>query len=730
MKIALAVILLTVLTNSLYAKASKILFIDTAGANPYCYDSFIAIAKQHGLEIDIKPFYELPAEPTWLDQYSGVILSLDGLFLRKLALDLQTEKTVKHPLVRSALETVTQLSKKNNMLIGILLPSVNNHVAVYSLMQFLLHQWHFYDEQTKQLIEPILRLTLSQMLTGDAQKSCGYHTSLLCRKTDALEKNKNDFNITLTDPKTGNLIAQTLPLPHSALQQNQFLKNLIPTALYMCNPSINNHYFIAKNSFITFGDIQENFLLNPIDTSLRQELFNELQNNIQFIAKQMNSQNGLKVSVSESNSSHLEQKMNGIPIEPSKSILGKMNKLLQYLKNKWWNTENIPLSASNISGNEMITLACHYDWTQQGIWCGWTGLDAYKDKELQAAEHILKTGLNLIWIELNPEWYLSIHGIKKDQKEAFLQRINTFTQALQQKSKELNQPIPKIFIGTDITSNFAQQKVQNIATDVFGNTYTKIPSPLDYANLWRTELIDVLTHFITQWQRIGNGVPIAGIFLDLEMYHAQDQTGQYLPLMDFSDLSWQFYCNKQNDAQAATARSLEDRVRYLHTNKLFAQYFQILSSGAKDIGKSIKQYIKQVLPEAIVAVYNLTLPSNWFYCGFLSGLSTPKEPIIYASFNNEYQRHKQWLNNKNVYLLHLPVMLLSKIRTIPDFNLIDTLSNNHDGIWFNRIERLEQSRNSTDWPYDFGLEVTPLETDIFIENLNKTIKKGQKSSHF
>src|SRR5690606_8286303 len=110
--------------------------------------------------------------------------------------------------------------------------------------------------------------------------------------------------------------------------------------------------------------------------------------------------------------------------------------------------------------------------------------------------------------------------------------IFRFTAALKKKSTELKLPLPHIFIGMEISGNFGSKLPIESAKDIYGKNYTKIPSPLDFENYWQKEVIEVFDRFYEIWQHnIGNDLPLAGIFLDFEMYHAQDQTGQYTNLM-------------------------------------------------------------------------------------------------------------------------------------------------------------------------------------------------------
>ncbi len=58
----------------------------------------------------------------------------------------------------------------------------------------------------------------------------------------------------------------------------------------------------------------------------------------------------------------------------------------------------------------------------------------------------------------------------------------------------------------------------------------------------------------------------------------------------------------------------------LHTCKKprhFDAYLNFLEQQATSIGKQLKHDIRNLLPHAIIGVYQMTLPGSWFYRGLL-----------------------------------------------------------------------------------------------------------------
>lgn len=131
---------------------------------------------------------------------------------------------------------------------------------------------------------------------------------------------------------------------------------------------------------------------------------------------------------------------------------------------------------------------------------------------------------------------------------------------------------------------------------------------------------------------------------------------------------------------------VQDRVQYLKNNKRFAQYFEILTQEARKIGQQIRHQLQVLKPELRVAVYAPTLPSSWFYRGIMSGLSTPTTPLITATFNTDFYRHRPWLEQHNIFLKHGSALMMSKI-TDTDSSLIKQIAPHHDFVWYNRPSR-------------------------------------------
>jgi len=214
-------------------------------------------------------------------------------------------------------------------------------------------------------------------------------------------------------------------------------------------------------------------------------------------------------------------------------------------------------------------------------------------------------------------------------------------------------------------------------------------------------------------------------FLDLEMYHAQNQASQYTSTMDFSQTAWNLWLKRRPYCAQPQVDNPQDRISYLAEHTLLSEYYQVLQQEACILGRKIREYVRSIIPGGLIGVYAINLPHSWFYLGFLAGLSTPTSPIILATFNHRFDQHQKWLEKQKIYAYHMSPYLLSKLQNKSDAALISDLAQVNHGVWFNKISRIAQSREKKDWAWDFGMEVTPLETSVATQLISNEIEQAQ-----
>jgi hypothetical protein len=668
----------------------RLLLIDTEFNEAYTYNSFLLLAKSVGFKPDYKQFYDVTESS--LACYGCIILNINGNFVNNYFNQLQKNQPITNPVIQKILDLIRILKKQKNKLVGIMLPSsmggnaktTFERAAMISKMCFPIT-----DSLKKHLFS-----FLHTLMQPDHKRSFQYDTSLIPQNYELQKKNNEPLQHNppvIINKTTNTIISSPLPLLHN--------QGTFPLAWYGSNALTNSHFFITKSSLMTFADIAESFVYNPTDFSVRLKKLEEVQQLLYELYR--------TTLLGTLKRSPLKEKPPLPTFFTRQFVIGEKKQCSQE-RNK------------NVNKNL-------FDWVlKEKIWCALATLDAYAKKEEDSVRSLLKLNLNLLWLQLSPEFYFSKEAVLKDQKDKFLEMIRNFTHALQKVSSETKEKIPKVFAGFEITGNFSQRPVANPVVDCYGEVYTKVPSPFDFKNLWHMELLDVFDDFYETWPTISNGVPLDGVFLDFEMYHAKDQTGHYTSIMDFSDCAWNVYCDAAHQQVLKKITTVDARIGYLMKHKKCEDYFKRLEREAFALGKQIKERIRKKLPNALIAIYDIYLPSIWFYKGITAGLSSPEEPVILATFNNDFYSHCRWLKKNNIYAYHLPVILLAKFKKIADFDLIGEAERYHDGVWFNRISRLAESRDSKDWTWDYGVEVTPLDTAAVVEQIRKQIDTLQK----
>lgn len=670
-----------------YGIQDRLLIIDTGFNDPYTYKNFIELANSVGFRAEVKSFYNL--SPGAMDAYGSILVNLDDSFVADYLKNKDTQEKV-NPITKKISSLVSLLKKSKCRILGFMLPSkMGSSVKDSCRNAFGLTMSAFEGDK---VIKKSLYNFLQELMQSDSKRSLYYHTTLLTKheKNEKLSECAAKSKIpNYIDEKSNSVIVGHLPY-HG-------FQSFPPLAWYYADKKTGRQYIITKASLMLFSDIGENFIYNPMEFPLRTQRLQELQ---QLLYEMYRASVIGRFSKSLSNSSLI------VPHLFSKNYLLDAKKRLR--------------AQRSCSVDKRL-----YDWIEQElIWCGWGGMNVYTKKS--SLKSLADAKLNLMWFQMNPESHLADAGLKKTEKKSFLQQISFITAQLRDLSA--NQSVPHFFVGTEITSNYFNKNVKNPVIDCFGTVYTKIPSPFDFENFWKKEVLDVFDRLIAEWPSISHGIPLAGIFFDLEMYHAQDQAAHYLSSMDFSDLAWHIFCRAHRAKKCCFLKDTSVRVKYLLENNLFDFYFKTLQKKAFEIGLAIKNHITKKAPNLLIGIYDIHLPHSWFYKGFLAGLSSQQRPIILATFNNDFYCHYPWLMKHGIYAYHLPALLLSKFKKIEDFNLVHEISQFHDGAWFNRISRLEEPRKvkeGTQW--DYGVEVTPLETTVFVRELRNAISQIQKN---
>lgn len=535
---------------------------------------------------------------------------------------------------------------------------------------------------------PLLKEYLTVFKEPDHRKKFKYATTLFATGEKKLSTEYEEAQQALQ--KNTNPSVTALPTP-TATDADE-LKPLWPFGIAWHQPN-ENSVLLTRDSYLNAGDISENFMLNPLDEQLRTKLqatvFGMLQ---QFLHG------------NESKMTEIPQSMTSAHDMLAKKVLLAQRAARTYAPSHAWLTEK---AAS----------------------CVWMDIKSFKAKGPESLDSILNSGINIVWLDIIPEIFISANARCGKNKEEFYTNVEWFTRNLQERAQKLNKPLPFVFMGTDVTLNYKTMPncpiipVDNPTVNMYGKELTRIPSPLDIPGFWQTQVAHVITTFVQEWNaKVGNGLPLSGVFFDLEMYQAQDQASSYEDTMDFSDLAWNIFLKAHPQKELPVLATVADRVQYLLSSHQMDAYMSLLHQEAQRAGSLVHSTIKKLLPNAMIGVYNANMPCSSFYRGFLERLSSPQEPIICATFNTTFYKHAQWLEKQGVFMHHLQVLMLSKLRKQEDFKQIDEILEHHDGIWFNRFSRLaEDPLGNPD-----HIESSPLPAPVVVKEINQHLESVTK----
>ncbi len=672
--------------------------IDTYGYDAYAYRNLQFLARSVGFTVRYKNLYgliEYPQIPTC--DVAVFIINNEML------------TNPEHPLIKEWINALHLFVQQPNKSIALLVPkrlkiTKNTSKQITTLLQKI--------ELLPQKRSALSKTSAAFLDTLKTESAIGsrYGTSLLPAKPNTTASVQH--TLILRSPTTDAVIARTTPYdttPFSTVAQQT-----LPAGLMWQLPEHNTTVLLCPSHVFTFADIEEECMKVPIKTNDRNELLTIAQ---QLLTELYNAHVTHSLELQPTKRPSLPPLfLEAEIIKTKEKAEQKINKTVNQSLYKWVVTEGIScawIDPHDLFGQEdphkklpkQIRAALKKELHRNPF---------PADVESVVEEYALDTGMNFLydasfnlwWVTYLPEYYLVPQGRFRHQEEEFIKQTDIITEAIPQYALQKNKKIPKNFVGLNLTSNFKHNPVQHAVSDVYGNTYSQIPCPLDWDNFWYKEVVEPFNLFAD----LAAGLPIDGVCLDFEMYHAQTQASTYDDIVDFSDYAWQLYCRSVNTIAATKHPTVAHRVAYLAHEKKFTQYFKILEKEAEKIGTKLKKAFRTNHPQLLIAAYAPTLPNSWFYRGLLRGLSSAQEPIIYATFNTDYYSHHNWLTAQGIHLLHGSALMLSKFKNKQSFDLIAYTKSHHYFVWYNHPSRMvygytQQELDHNNW---WGIEGSPL----------------------
>jgi hypothetical protein len=190
---------------------------------------------------------------------------------------------------------------------------------------------------------------------------------------------------------------------------------------------------------------------------------------------------------------------------------------------------------------------------------------------------------------------------------------------------------------------------------------------------------------------------ITGLFWDLEMYTfpgLNHQEGQAMEDACFEAFlaAESAYLHREQTAEAEHL-AVAERYRWLRDAGLLRRYYATLERGVERLAQELRERVRAVNPKLEFALYDLHIPNNWFYRGFMRGLSLPERPIVLLTYEAGGARQKETAAIEGCYYLHCAGALLNALPPHRWQESLPLLCDSTDGYWLFPLYPLQADRD-------------------------------------
>lgn len=585
--------------------------------------------------------------------YKGIFFVFGVEFLKAL----QTS-----PVVKKVLDFVREYSQQKNKLIGFIFPPAFGGVPGNIVTKLPKIFSGLYSKGQHASFNDFSVLASRFLQLPCEVRELAYHTTLNGPRGGQSFYNEA-VNKILNDPNAR--LVRALPNKDSD-RFSATAKKTFPYGIYWNNPVQNNHVFISSTTLFTFSGISESFRFTPAHFSLREELLQAL---FATFAE-------LKALIYREREIQTAPQSLGLCGKPLAIEQNSQMKKIAWMELVMFQQKEYPpdMSKKDISKDQ---------------------LDRTRRQDV-LVDYIMKSGLDSLWISMTPNIYYSVIAREPQHKKRFIDAVSLFTKKLHKAAQRLERPLPKILVGFEIADNvYPPNLPKSCARDVYNNEYLDIPCATDMT-FWNQEIIQPLSMFVNEWKQptVNNGLQLAGIVLDLEMY-GRKTTGNFTQTMGFDEITLRQFLKSRK--LSGSAHDVHTCANLLMHHGLTQQYYSFLEKEAYKTGARLARTVRNLIPDALIACYTPIILVDWFYKGLYKGVSDNKHPLNLCTFNFEFNAHKQWFDYNKIPVHHLCVLLLSKIKKDKDFGWVDTILKHHHGIWFNRFSRMVEEYQPESW---------------------------------
>lgn len=660
------------------ASAGNLAIIDTTERDEWLYKPAIEMLENVGFKVTYKPLHlvlDQAVEHLASPRYDAVFFLFGSEFLSGLGRSYFCAKVI---------QVLEQYARTPGVTVGLIFPSlhVDPRVNIVGSCSSIF--------QSLGLSTPLQALTLSTLLTHQKQIANPFFYLANVFLTHPMETRPMQYHTTLNLPHGGTLfkneqLANVMGSSRHPLyllplntECSTTMQQTLPYGLYWFNPVRNNHVFITTSNILTVAGIAENFQICPANVMQRQEMLSLIQRmlwEVSMLGKAKNSKHIAQVAS--------QLKTRSAPKLPSSLTITKRKR---------------KAPAKNISHKiAWMEINAFQDESPETIAKNPGIIQERKEQQVKMIDYIIRSGLDALWVTINPHMYYSPIGrlAGKEKEQIFLQSWSRFTKALVQAADDYGVRVPSLLVGYEITNNIYEPNMPKLfPIDMYENAYHDLPIPTDFS-FWQNEVLNPLDIFIQKWKdpEISNGIPLAGVVLDLEMY-CRKKTGSFLTPMGFDDQTFKKFVDQAHLGWKDVA--IRDRSLLLMRNKQGGAYFRFLEQESEKIGLKMQQHFLKAIPNCQIICYMPHLSTSWFYKGLCKGLGKKNHPLQLLTFNSEFFAHEGWFKKHKINAYHASVLMLSKLEQESDFQWVDYVLDHHHGIWLNRFSRFSEPK-ARDW---------------------------------
>ncbi|MFO0725607.1 MAG: hypothetical protein U1E65_17620 [Myxococcota bacterium] len=286
--------------------------------------------------------------------------------------------------------------------------------------------------------------------------------------------------------------------------------------------------------------------------------------------------------------------------------------------------------------------------------------------------------LDTLWVSISPNQYYRPQARFFAKTEIMERALVRLLEGLAAQAYAARRAPPRVLVAIHPANNVPRPA--EVARDLYRTDYPDIPAPL-WRPFWEAEVLEPCAHFAARWQKEAWPLPLGGFVLDLELY-LRTATGvsEFRSTMGFEDAT----------LRASPARALD--------GPGLSQHFGWLESEAERLARELRLGLLSAAPGGMIAAYAPSLSLDWFYRGFYRGLGE-RLPLYTFSASLGDQPAQVGLS-----VSHSAVLMLSKLRRLQDSAWFSEILSKNQGIWLNRISRVE-TYQPTAW---HRLEQSPL----------------------